>query len=232
MYFLKEFTHYEIPGLGFGTDVGTKGYLIFAHSRAGNDDMYRFINEKVHNCNKLILKFHSLFFNFIKILLPFVKNIKEFHGLEDQAAVMTEDGEQAQINLFQYEDVQDAFNTAKVIVLKLPRGSTSINQALDVGKLFKAIKTKLKQINDNHIYDNTLMEILKKAIAAQNKKYEGTKEKKNHLTSMKMKQIAYGICKINLASQETVKRSIIRESFELVGAVDYRKGNLMIITFY
>jgi hypothetical protein len=40
------------------------------------------------------------------------------------------------------------------------------------------------------------MEILKKAIAAQNKKYEGTKEKKNHLTSMKMKQIAYGICKI------------------------------------
>ena len=36
-----EINHYEIPGLGIGTEVDTSGYIVFPKTRSVNESFYR-----------------------------------------------------------------------------------------------------------------------------------------------------------------------------------------------
>ena len=118
-----EIDHYEVPGLGIGTEVDSSGYIVFAKTRSVNESFYRWW-------------FHSIY-------VPFLLKLRKRYELNDDIpSYFTLDGEDVQIKPMQSAEVRLACNELNIVIGKPPASTTSITQPCDAGKCFLASKTK------------------------------------------------------------------------------------------
>lgn len=123
----EDFANYDCAGLGSGTDLASKGHIVFCNSRAGNRKFYNWWLSKIY--------------------IPFVQQLRELNQLsENDIFLLSEDGEQIQIDMLieQSEDARELSAllwSNKVVVVKLSASTTEIEQAMDNSCTFKAPKT-------------------------------------------------------------------------------------------
>jgi hypothetical protein len=126
------FHAYEIPGLGIGTDIGSRGHLVFCATRGCNLAFYKWLNN-----------------NF---LVPSVMRIRSAYNLPDDCLAWFQlDGEPKQIECYEEQQMLDHLSETFIAVGKPSASTTSRTQAADNSNCFKAPKTRLKNINDEDV---------------------------------------------------------------------------------
>ena len=99
--------HYEVPGLGIGTEVDSSGYIVFAKTRSVNESFYRWW-------------FHSIY-------VPFLLRLRKRYELKDDIpSYFTLDGEDVQIKPMQSAEVRLACKELNIVIGKPPASTTSI----------------------------------------------------------------------------------------------------------
>jgi hypothetical protein len=190
---------YEVPGLGIGTDMTQKGFMVFCQSRAGNENFYKWFNDMV--------------------LIPYVTAIRKAHGLgNDFKAFLHLDGEDIQIRLYGDTLVLEKLREEGILVGKLPGSTTEVTQAADAGNCFKGPKTQLKFITEKDVaHFRHLQQLITNVVKQQEEKYKSRgKISANHKTN-----IVHGLIRIVYALQNCMRPRMIIESFEKSGMKDF-----------
>ena len=138
-------------------------------------------------------------------------------------SLFTEDGEPKQIEMFSREEVIAKLQQDNVCVVKPPASTTESSNACDVGDFFRGPKTRLKSINDRDVSVDMVNE-LKDIIRAHHIRLN-TPINPIHLNSA-----ACGLLRIQMAQQNTLKQSIIRNAFQLTGIYDQKLGGVNVDT--
>ena len=210
-----EFRHYEIENLGVGTQLGNKGHVLITKTRCGNTKLYAWFIEK--------------------FLVEFIKRIKATYNLPDDSEAWFQlDGEAVQIYPYFNERLFNMLKSNLAHVGKLPAATTSITQPCDVGNCFRGPKTGNKKIGKENVADNTftLSKIEAKIRehnewlnsderspeyrATGNKKKKLKKNEKENTIAFNQSHVSYakyGLLRVQLAVQNCMKQSMIRESF-------------------
>lgn len=190
---------YIVPGLGL-TNL-TNGYVIFSHTRCGNEKMYEFLN--------------------VTIIREFVLNLRQYYGIaEGPVAWLTLDGEARQIEVYTTSYIQLHMAELRTEVGKSSAGTTEINQPCDAGKCIKATKTELKGLNDEHVEMQVDMinylrtEVFKKQI---NDHKRDDQSDCQYMTYEHVDMGVKGLLRIQLALQESMRPRLMRESFAKTG---------------
>jgi hypothetical protein len=192
---------HEVLGLGIGTDIGSKGYVVFCKTRCGNNAFYRWLNDS--------------------ILIPMVVSKKALHKAAENAITWFQlDGEPVQIKVYEDSEVIASMTEHGIVIGKPPASTTSITQPCDYGNCFKGPKTALKFINDGDVKDHFMIPILNKVVEAHQKKMK-TKLKSGH-----KKMFSHGLVRIITALRKSMRPEMIMDSFRETGIYPY---NLSII---
>lgn len=194
-----EIDAYKVHGLG--GDIGTQsyGYVVFCKSRGCNKAFYQWYNKTV--------------------LIPFIQELRNKYELSDEdMAFVCCDGETIQIEA--YVPPNKLVNTLiqkNIATSKLPASTTEILQPCDAGKLFLAWNSKLKNISNNQVINQSYMiDILRKKVFKTHNNKLASKGKKE-LSSLKVRMGSLGLLRIQKALQESATPDMIRKSFEVVG---------------
>ena len=148
----EDFEAFPIPGLT--ATVGSKdvGYLCFCHSRAGNGPFFKWFIENV--------------------AIKCVEECRELHAMdagpngEFPMAFITSDGEQIVVEAALSKDVLDTLRQKNIHLGKYPASCSGIHQPADVSPLFRACKTRLKNllskslVHQNQTIDSHIMNAL------------------------------------------------------------------------
>lgn len=196
---------YPIAGLGWGLELGQKGFVVFCKTRA---------------CN---VKFYKWFMN--DIYVPFVRQLR-LHGelAPDAPAYFSLDGEPDQIEMFKDQDIIDLCNENNIVIGKPPASTTEITQQLDAYNYFKSPKTRLKYITDRDVQDDELLLAkLQTIVREQEQKYISVgKFKQGYL-----KQCSYGILRCHTALLLSQNPNTIKKSFAVTGLYPFNIPQIM-----
>ena len=140
---------HEVYGLGVGTELTTKAYLVFCKTRSANMEFYRWFFEDV----------------FVK----FVIDSRTIYKIDlSVPAYFWLDGESDQINPLKEKRVIEICEEFNIIIGKPPASTTSKTQPLDAGTVFlsaKNINRGLRKPEDKNKYmDSAMSDTLKKVI--------------------------------------------------------------------
>jgi hypothetical protein len=198
----RECDVHEVLDMGIGTDVGSKGYIVFCKTRCANNTFYKWLNDS--------------------ILIPMITAQKTLHGDRDDAITWFQlDGEPVQINVYEDPEVLAALEAHNVVIGKPPASTTSITQPCDIKNCFKGPKTALKNINDlavkNHFMVKRLLDL-----ATLHEKRCKTKMKAGH-----KKMFAHGLLRIRMALQQSMRPKMVEESFAAAGIYPYCPMQIM-----
>ena len=190
---------YTVPKLGI-TNFGT-GYVIFCHTRCGNEKMYEFLNTT--------------------IITEFVLSLRQRYEIATgPVAWLTLDGEAKQIDVYTSSYMQLHMSELCLEVGKSSAGTTEINQPCDAGKVIKTAKTTLKDVKDDDVEDqeDTVKylkeEVFKKHIHKH--KIDGQSDCQ-YMTYDHVDMGIKGVLRIQLALQESMRPRLMRESFKQTG---------------
>ena len=191
---------YEVPGLGIGTEINSGGYIVFAKTRAVNENFY------------------CWWFN--SIYIPFVAALRLRYTVDDKVpSYFTLDGEDTQIKPMQSWEIRQACQELNIVIGKPPASTTSITQPADAGAAFIASKTKKKNLKTvGEILDLVMTERIKAVVKLHETKV-GTKLPAHHI-----KGIYEGVQTVQYIISTTMRRDIIVQSFEIVGQYDRVTG--------
>ena len=191
---------HEIPGLGIGTEVNSGGYIVFAKTRAVNENFYRWW--------------------FASIYIIFVEALRLRYSIDPKIpSYFTLDGEDTQIKPMQSWEVRQTCEQLNIVIGKPPASTTSITQPADAGEAFLASKTKKKHLKTvGEILDLVMTNRIKAVIKLHEKKVGKT------LPPHHVKGIYEGVQTVQYIISTTMRRDIIVQSFEIVGQYDRVTG--------
>jgi hypothetical protein len=189
-----------VPGLGIGTDVQADGYVIFAKTRAVNEEFYRWW--------------------FTNIYVKFVMDLRVRYNIENATpSYFTLDGEDTQIKPLQTERMATLCAEHNIVIGKPPASTTSITQPCDVGKAFLSSKTKKRNMKSiSEVLEKTMSERLRLMISSHETKV-GAKLPSHHV-----KSCVEGLQVVQYILQTTLRKDIIVESFKITGQYDPKEG--------
>lgn len=129
---VEDFEVFKIPGLA--ATVGSKdvGYICFCHSRAGNSKFFKWFIENV--------------------AIDCVEQSRTLHGMEMgpngeiPMSFITSDGEQIVLDAALSKSVRDTLHKKNIHLGKYPASCSGIHQPADVSPIFRACKTRLKNL--------------------------------------------------------------------------------------
>jgi hypothetical protein len=187
---------HEVAGLGIGTEVTTSGYVVFAKTRAVNEEFYKWW--------------------FTHIYVRFVMDLRTRYGIADEVpSYFTLDGEDTQIKPLQTAEMAAMCAELNIVIGKPTASTTSITQPCDAGKVFLSSKTKkrnMKSIAD--VLEKTMSDRLR-AIIILHETRVGAKMPCHHV-----KSCIEGLQVVQYILQTTLRKDIIVESFKITGQYD------------
>jgi hypothetical protein len=197
-----ELETYEIPGLGIGTNLESKGHLVFSSTRAGNVPFFRWFT--------------------LNILVPFVQAVRRKRGLLDSSpAFLQMDGESIQIQCYEDPEVLAVLELNNIVIGKGPASTSSKTQAADAGDCFRGSKKTLKKIDDESVADDIVLESAIKRVFDQH-----MAKRKEKMTYAHQLMARKGLMRVQLALQSLMKPYLIKKSFEKCGIYDYQSGGI------
>jgi hypothetical protein len=187
---------HEVAGLSIGTEVTTSGYVVFAKTRAVNEEFYKWW--------------------FTHIYVRFVMDLRTRYGIADEVpSYFTLDGEDTQIKPLQTAEMAAMCAELNIVIGKPTASTTSITQPCDAGKVFLSSKTKkrnMKSIAD--VLEKTMSDRLR-AIIILHETRVGAKMPCHHV-----KSCIEGLQVVQYILQTTLRKDIIVESFKITGQYD------------
>jgi hypothetical protein len=127
-----EFRVYPVNGLGVGTQLDNKGYVVITKTRCANVPFYRWFVET--------------------ILVKYVQEMRRVYEIPlDSPAWFQLDGEAVQIDPFKTNAMIKLLSDNNIHVGKPPGSTTAITQPCDAGNCFKGPKTSNKYIKDHDV---------------------------------------------------------------------------------
>ena len=172
---------------------GTKGFIAFMSRTVPNQAFYdHYLGE---------------------VLPKFIAAIRADHDFDlNKPAAVFMDGESDQVKWFEEPKNANIWVAANIIVFKSPAGCTGVYQMLDVGKLFPAAKSRLKNLSmGGHEYRGAQERNLERVFKDQIEKYG-----KYHST--RKGQYIQGIRTIHSALLQLRQKVLVMSSFRRVGA--------------
>ena len=189
----EDFDVYEVMGIGIGTDIGSKGYVVFCKTRCGNKGFYRWLNDH--------------------FLLPMVQLKKELYGDDAGDLIWFQlDGEPVQISVYNVPDVLASLKANNIVIGKPSGSTTEITQPCDNSNLFKGPKTSLKNINDSDVMDEVYMLTRLESVVKAHEVKCGTKFPPAHKT-----MFSRGLLRVHMALQNCMRPRMIKEAFRNCG---------------
>jgi hypothetical protein len=151
--------------------------VVFCKTRCGNIEFLKWFNEF--------------------ILIKFITDIRSKWNWTDEVnshpAYVTFDGESIQIDCYTEDKYQNLFKDLNIYLGKLGASCTAVQQPLDRGDIFKAVKAANKSINDIDVIDEDAMdEILMSMIS----KHEETKDANKRMTSAHKNMLRFGLLRV------------------------------------
>lgn len=212
---------HEVSGLGIGTHIGAKGYIVICDTRQCNVAFYRWFNKT--------------------ILIPTVNELRRVHELpEDAVAWYQLDGEEIQIRCYQDPTLLRELAANHICVGKPPGSTTEVTQPCDRGNLFKGSHTTNDGISDDDVRDNIVMLDKLKVVFKEHCARVSTARVPTAMSSSSsappllkqmsaahVKMAVFGLLRVQLAIQNTVKRSMIKDSFRLTGVYPFSLGQIL-----
>jgi hypothetical protein len=204
-----------VNGLGIGTQVSNKGYIVFSNTRACNLRFYKWFNSY--------------------IVIPFINEIKGQYGLRgDDLSWYQLDGEAKQIECYKDEEMLNQLHNSKIIVGKPPASTTEITQPCDVGHAFIGTKTNNKSIGDKDVESNKhMINKLNETFAEHNNgkvvveddedplpecfDEEDNNGQSKGINARHKKLAVLGLLRVQMAMQNVLKPTILTDSFKLCG---------------
>ncbi len=186
----------KVPGMGYNNDIA---WICFTKTRAGNTAFFTWYIREV------ILPFVTAIRNLCEAAIPVSRFKRPF---------LYCDGENKQISVIQTPDVLNLLSEAGVDVAKTPASCSGILQASDVSNAFKAIKTRLKNLNDESGLGETQLLVLRSTLATM-----------PGFTAPKKKSIIAAFQKVVFAVKNSVKPETIQAGFSRTGQypVDFQR---------
>ena len=194
---------HEVPGLGIGSDINAKAYVVFCQTRSANVTFYRwFITD---------------------IFVKFVSDIRVKYNLQlSEPAYFCLDGESDQINPLKETAILKLCEDHNIIIGKPPASTTAITQPLDRGSAFKGAKAKKKSLKgpeDKEKYmEITMTDLLKKMITSH-EVVTGKKFQNSHKSLL-----ISGLQQVRYLLGTTLTPQTLIKSFILTGQWDPKKG--------
>lgn len=205
---------YPVKGLGVGTNFDNLGNVVIMNDRSGNREFYRWL--------------------ILDVLVPWIDKIRDYYELGiEKTAYVNFDGEDVQINPMFDEDIVQLLKEKNIQLGKVPGSSTQNTQAADAGHVFISIKTTNKGLNDHSVKHQTpLIDRLTAVFKAHNAYLNSPERGDARLKGRKKKTVAadaiemnpqhvrlakYGLLRVLMALQNSLRPHMIRESFQVVG---------------
>lgn len=184
---------HKCNGIGMSPNQSSFIYIVFCHSRCGNQSFYEWFVQT--------------------IIVDFVKTLRNiFHYNESIEAFYQLDGEPIQIECFIKESIQKILKDNSIVVGKLPASTSMLTQPADVGACFKSSKQKLKSILKDKTDDNDPKLRLVKYIINEHQNSINNNNNNSYYNS-----IAIGLVSIIKSIESTFTPQMIIDSFKLAG---------------
>ena len=187
-----EFEVFEVRGLcKSDAAINDFGYIVFCATRSGNASFYKWLN--------------------IAVILPFIGTLREMLELDSSCkAVVVCDGEAVQIDPYQEPEVQRAYETSCVFMLKLCASTTAVSQPCDAWKLFSALKARVRSMLDEW----KGQKFLERKIGIAMRQF-------GKLNARDKSRATKGLLMIRKAIGDHLRGSTILSSFQIVGLRPY-----------
>jgi hypothetical protein len=184
---------YEIPGLGNGSELASRGWLCICKSRQANTKFYEWFGEH--------------------IVVPYVSDSRSIYDSKNaddsqMRAFVTCDGEEAQIRVFQEERMLQKFSTALIDFGKTPASCSAICQSSDVSDYFLALKKTLSCLEGDIWVKNHLSKKIKQIFNSR---------VRNGISSVNQTKIIVGLQKINYCMNKVLNKKIIVDGYVRTG---------------
>jgi transposase len=188
----------EFPCLGYGVSIHDKGYLVICKTRAGNISFYKWFN--------------------LNVTIPFANALRSSYGLDPHSPAWYQlDGENVQIKCYEDGEILKELETNNIIIGKPSGSTTEITQPCDRGNAFKASKKVIRSVHNDQIecYD-TKIQILTEFL-----------KNNSQLDARKRKMAVYGLLRVQLALQITMRPRIVTDSFKWTGIYPFNMQKIL-----
>jgi hypothetical protein len=219
---------YPVVGLGVGTDVTSKGYIVFMTSRCGNTKFYSWLI--THHMVQVTDKINEV--------------LKDDEKAADGSFFFKLDGEPIQLSPFAEQEIHEVLEERKIFTGKSAHSCTAIQQECDAGKIILGTKKTNSKVNDRHIFNEPLEAAITKVFKEHNAKMNNPtpqpesstssdvkskpkKQKPKGISDYHLKLGVKGILRVQLSIQMTLRPHTIRESFHLVGSCPFDLSNIL-----
>jgi hypothetical protein len=170
-----QFIYEKVLLLSHSSDPTHYGYIIWAKSRAGNDNMFRWI--------------------FLEILFPYIDKLRESSGLqpdddgydEKSTAVFYLDGEAIQIKATQFPEVLNASKHHNVYFMKHCASCSLIHQLCDLSAIYRNTKADIAKLEISEYSNVSLETHINRAIERSNDNLLYTAGEKRKLVRVLLK---------------------------------------------
>jgi hypothetical protein len=193
-----QFRAFEVQSLAHGVSVNDTAYVVLCKSRAGNEAFYIWFNQY--------------------IMIPFVLNLKRIHALDVNSATWYQlDGEEMQIRCYEDISMLSVLENNNIIIGKPSGSTTEITQPCDRGNVFKASKKTIKSVSDTNIDSNPHKVAILTQLFINN----------SSLDSRKRKLAVYGLIRVQIALQQTIRMRMITDSFAWTGIYPFNISKIL-----
>lgn len=188
---------HEVMGLGIGTDLASVGWVVFAKTRAVNEEFYRWW--------------------FVTVFHKFVVDIRNRYKLGvDLPVYFNLDGEETQIRPLRNPFIVQLCEELNVIIGKTPASTTAITQPCDAGKCFLAAKTKRKNLKKSSVVQDEAMDTQLREVLKEHE----VRVAKGKFNASHIKPFITGLQTVQFILSTTMRRDMIIESFAITGQYD------------
>ena len=172
------------------------------------------------------------------VYYPFIRDIRLKCGLDPESKVIPEnlravswmDGCLGQLHLMGQETVLDTEDILKITANKQSPARTAVEQAADVGAMFKLIRALIKSMPGGEICNSHLYHILVESLEKLEKEYADLTTKKGKdiviLPSFKKAAIIAGLSKLPEAMGVAFRVSVVKKAFQDNGQVSRENDQL------
>lgn len=198
----------KVPGLGLGTTADTNyGYLLFVEDRS------------------LFPAFYTWWLK--EVFVPFVNQIRDlYNDPVGTKVVLVEDGETIQIeNLLMDPELRKFLHDNYIMICKSSASTTEIQQPLDRGNIFKAIKALLHALTNDNICNNPQYQYLKSRLKQYWEEHERTYH--TNISADHKKAGINGLIKTHHCVRQHMTIKNITKSFESTGTFPYSDTVIM-----
>ena len=192
-----EMAPYHVAGLSGSNQAGSKGWLVCMKTRQPNRKFMDWLVEK--------------------LIIPFVHQHRLDYELffdgdpnKPMPSVMTLDGEEIQMQVFDSERLRGLLCAANIHVIKGPASTTAKTQPLDVGFTFALLK-KAAKYSGLACTDGSVFAIFLRRMLDERRLEGGTKT-----------AAVNALQKVSLALKEVMNIKVIKKGFKLTGLAPFR----------